>query len=252
MSVKIFANNLTTDSTLTASSSPVGAEKERAVDYRTSTVWKPGTATWWIKFDFGAAVPLDYVMLAGHNLGTDGSSVQVDVSDDDAIYDPFVASFNPANDNTIIKSATQVSKRYMKVSGAGAVAPAIGHISAGVATELPGDLGPNFIPPELGEVVNYSTRLSDYGLMLGSSIVATYNETRLEVKLNDSVWMEANWSTLYESMKRHPFGVLYDSVNYPDKTFYAWPKSGAKSLQAKYSNGTAMFYDITMDLQGEI
>lgn len=75
-----YKNLFDSATTVTASSSPAGFEKENAYDWKLFDFWKPGAGTQTLSATFAAPVTANYFAFYGHNLGSERTALRLQYS----------------------------------------------------------------------------------------------------------------------------------------------------------------------------
>src|SRR5918996_5864065 len=97
--------------------------------------WEPTAlpATWTL--DLGSVKQVDYVGLAGHTIGSSGSTVKIETSIDNSVYTLFSAQVLPADDRAILFLDSQRSAKYVRVTLIGALAK-LGVLNTGLILKM--------------------------------------------------------------------------------------------------------------------
>jgi len=220
--------NLLTDSgvTITASTEATDREKENAYDWNTSDWWQ-GTAagTHTLILDYGSSVACDYMACAAHDIFDNSGTIRLFYSDTGTSgpWTGLFSSITPADNTSIFKTFTSVSKRYYKIeivdSGSASL---IGMLSIGARTELPQGMTPGFMPPPYAynDVINNTK--SNTGAFTGRSLKLL----GLKFAINMSpvitpAWMRSTWDVFIQHARTKPFFFTWDNDNYDDEAVLA-------------------------------
>ncbi|GAB4244568.1 MAG: hypothetical protein OHK0028_22820 [Deltaproteobacteria bacterium] len=135
----ILADNRFLDGVPVATGTEAGYDALHVRDLRTYTHWRAETSGLSrIAVDCTASMGADTLAVARHNLGTVGSQVSVESSDDGVIWTTRASVFVPATDRPLLKRWGTASARHWRVSfNAQTAAPQVAVLMIGRAIAFP-------------------------------------------------------------------------------------------------------------------
>lgn len=210
--------------TITSSTETSGFEDDNAVDYRLDDWWKPTASAATITFDLGSAQSVDYIGIAGHNLGTNSVAASWRYSTDNFSADDNEAvGWSPSNDSVQFKTHTTQSKRYwrLRLTYAGSD-PSVGHISFGARYAPPVGARPGFVMPKYGTKNKYINSIGDTGLFIGRSLIRETYAAEIDMALLTAANMRTDIDGLLAHVLLRPFFLQWDNTNYPAESAYCW------------------------------
>lgn len=214
----IGAENLLKTATVVASSDSANAPN--LWDNLLTDFWSPSAGAQTLTIDHGSAKAIDYLGIAGHNLGTDSASVVIAWSDDDISYTT-ITTLNPADDLVIFSQFTSVSHRYTKITVTGTAAK-IARINIGATDDLSGTLQAPFIEPKHSGMYNFRTSTTEGGLPAGRSVKNIAYEFQMQFRNVLPSWVESSWPAIYEAIRNDAFFLLWNVENNPNDPVFAW------------------------------
>jgi len=185
-------------------------------DYRRFTYWRPNAMPADVRVNSGQARAADYGVLFGHDLGSQGATVQLQGSTDNfATSIVTIASATPANDDPILFRFNSTSYQYWRYYFTGASVVTIALALIGVALAFPRRLRVGYDP--LGRRVHNTINRSNAGHALGSTVKWEELKQRLSFRnLNSETWLRTTWLPAWRAHLRDT-AVLFawDPVNHP-------------------------------------
>lgn len=193
-------------------------------------------------FDLGAAMPINYIAIAGHTLfstGADNIVVEVDSASDFSTavelltitkdgsayegahrYDTTTAYSQIPNGNAIICARLDaISRRYLRITFDAADVCRIGVVAFGERMLFERGFYNNFQPPRWNEVVDTTNNKSESGVYLGRSIVRSgLDPIQIKVDPVTHTWVDTVWLPFRQHADLYPFifswnnSVLADNV----------------------------------------
>lgn len=209
-------------------------DRREFITYKTSA-----TGAGWLRFDFGSAVSISALALAGHTLATQGVTGVALTADNAGAAHPLtnsiVPSFNPATDRALAKYFTPASFRYWEISF---TVPASAYAEVGVVFLAPDYLEwENLVnaPFDPDRTDSYFTEtIGDAGHLLG--IVRKFEERKIPISFNalTPAWVDANFWPFMDTNGRRPFFFSWDADTRPTEVSYV--RIIDKDVTAPYSD----------------
>ncbi len=219
----ILHDNVIEGVTPTATNEVIDFEGFNVNNWLLYNAWKAGvTGTQDLVFDLTTAKSCDTFCVFGHNLFTEGCSLELAHSPDDISYTVVVTAFVVPDDGVIFKEFTSISRRYWRVRVTNSTINSLISVAAlGVATVLPEGMDIGFEPPVWGEVKNLNS-IAVNGNFLGRSNQPVPIKMRLKQSVVQESFIRGDWSTFVAHAQKLPFFFAWDETNQPGETVYAW------------------------------
>lgn len=214
--------------TITASTEASGFDADNLVDWRQDLAWKgTGTSEQWLKFDAGAPVSAQALVIFGHDLNTQAAAdIVLEGSDDDGSYDPVVSAFTPSDDKLIVKYFASVSYQYWKLTipTGYTAAPTIQNLFVGNYLEMERYIRTGFDPNKYS--IKMTAPISRGGRLLGmTKDMAVRSSSPSFGPLTDA-WVRGDfaefWNSHINTTNPKPFYFAWDATNKPGDCFYSW------------------------------
>ncbi|TXT23903.1 MAG: Uncharacterized protein FD134_1872 [Gallionellaceae bacterium] len=213
---KLFFDNRFADAAPAASSTAAGNYAAANIaDMRSYTWWRPAALPATLTVDCGQAKAADFALIYGHDLFTQGASVEVRGSTDNfSISDEQLAAVTPASDAPFLLEFSSASYRYWRIRITGTSAPSVAIAMIGAALVMPRYLGGGFDP--LARSLVLQANHNDNGHPLGKIIEFERWQQTLSFGLVSWGWLRGTWQPAWRGKLRgQPFVFAWDSVNYP-------------------------------------
>jgi hypothetical protein len=205
---RILYDNRLDDGTPAASTTATGFDVANLTDWRPYTKWQPTALPATVTVDAGSALSADYWVIWGHDLFTQGATIQLRKSNDNfAVNDVLVDSITPTDDEPIVRYFTSTSERYWRFNITGTTMPTLAIASVGEHLELPDGVSDLFDP--IGRKPMGPFNRSVEGHPLGRSIEYQKWTQAVALRYIDWSWMRTDWIPAWEAhLKSTPF--VYD------------------------------------------
>ena len=230
--------------TVSASSEAAGFPAIAAANPLTYEFWSPTASPAWWRVDAGSAVTVDYVGIASHNLGTRGSTVTVQKSDDNSTWDD-VDSHTPTTDAPIMFLFAPESARYWRVSVTGNDL-AVGVIYIGKVLEMQRAAFAGINPVDLSRRTTIRPNVSEGGQWLGRSVIREGVATSVGFRHLTNAWYRANFDPFVEQARSYPFFFAWRPEGYPTSVGYVWTNSDIVPT----TMGIKDFLEVGLDMEG--
>lgn len=211
----LFDNRLG-DATPVASDTAAGDfDVQNLVDFRPFTWWRPATMPATVTVDSAAAAAVDYWLVWGHDLGTQGATIELRKSNDNfAANDVLVDSLAPADDAPFARYVTTADERYWRFRVTGATAPSLAIAAMGSLFEFPEWLEEGFDP--IGREPQGTFNRSVKGLPLGRTTDYELWSQRLDFRRLDRTWIRNTFEPAWAShLRGNPFVFAWDRTGHP-------------------------------------
>lgn len=244
----IFYDNRLADATVVASSTASGYAAANVADWRAYSWWKPAALPATLTVDCTAPRAADYALVYGHDLYTQGCTVEVRGSTDNfAASDVLVATSTPTSNDPLLLLFASASYRYwrVRITGAGA-APALAIAAIGARLELPSWLPQPFDP--VGRQIMGQSNRNERGQALGR--VIEFESWKEQIKLERVTWswLRSTWLPAWRAhLRSTPFVFGWEVDLYP--TDLKLVTAGDKFDTPHYSGSTC---DLTLDLEAVV
>lgn len=218
------------DATPVASTTAAGDfDVKNLRDFRAYTFWKPTAIPATVTVDSGSSKSFDYLLIWGHDLNTQGNTVELRKSNDNfAGDDNLVVTNTPSNDDPFILQFTSDSERYTRLKITGGTAPTIAIAAWGDRLTMPGNIQPGFDP--VGRTIRGQQNRSIKGHPLGK--VIEYEEFKQNVRIPLVTWsfLRATWLPAWKAhLRSSPFVFAWDPENHADELFLCNSAGGFSS-----------------------
>jgi hypothetical protein len=199
-----------------------------------------------INCDAGAAVAVDYVAIAAHNLGTKAATVYLESSTDNVAWTTRL-TMTPTDDTTIIGLIASVSARYWRLRITGATAPTIGVVYLGQVLTMPRNIYGGHTPITLARVTAVRPTLSETGQWLGATQERKGFATSFTWKNLTAAWYRDNFDPFVATNPRaRPFFIAWRPKTFPAEAAYCWATDDIKPS----NTGTKDFMEVGMSVEG--
>lgn len=217
---KLFFDNRFADAVPVASSTAAGNfAAANLADMRPYTWWKSGAMPAWFTVDCGVAKAANYALLYGHDLHTQGATLEVRASTDNfAASNVLLGTVTPSSDDPFLLEFATVNYRYWRFYFTGATNPSIAIALIGSAFVMPKYMSKDFDP--LARNVVQLSNQNENGQPLGKIIdFEQYKQTLQFINVSWS-WLRATWQPAWRSnLRGSPLIFAWDSVNYPAELY---------------------------------
>lgn len=198
-------------------------------DLKTYTFWKGATpGVKYLSVDCGASKAADSIGIARHNLGSTGSQLSVENSDDGIGWTEQLAPFTPSYDKALLQTFTVASARYwrMRIATPGPGIPQLAVALLGVRITFPHRPEAPFVPAK--EEVETVSQRSKAGHLLGYFVKFKPFTVQANFKLLERLWVESVFLPFWEGYASdlHPFLWAWDLSAYPEDVRFVRVVSG--------------------------
>lgn len=189
---------------------------------------------------------VDYWCIYGHDLGTNGCTVELRRSTDNfAASDVLVDSVTPDDDAPILRLVSSANARYWRLRVVNGTAPTLAIAAAGQKLEFPRRLLQPFDP--LAHTARGQANESETGNPLGA--VDAYDEWQQDIELRhiDAAWVRDSFRPAWLAhLKNQPFVFAWDPVDHISELYYCHPVRAYRA-----PSGPGQFVDFGLNLRGK-
>lgn len=217
---RIGYQTLTRGAVVTASSEVAGWPASATANPMTYERWRPTAVPAWVSYDAGAAVEVDYLGIASHNLGSSGATIVLQYSANGSSWST-VETVEVADDRTIMLLFAPVTARYWRLRVLDAVAT-VGVVYLGRVLEMQRGLYGGHSPGTLSRQTDIMPNRSEGGQFLGRSIIREGYATSYEWDNLTAAWYRKWFDPFVKSARKYPFFIAWYPLKFPDEVLYAW------------------------------
>ena len=222
---KLLFDNRFVDAVPVASTTATGNYAAANVaDMRPYTWWKPTALPATVTVDCLSAKSANYALIYGHDLFTQGATLEVRGSTDNfAASNVLVATLTPTSNNPFLLEFGGVSYRYWRIKITGTTMPSIAIAMIGAAFVMPKYLTSGFDPLSrllISQGGSGSMNSNENGQALGKIIDFEQFTQTLQFDNVAWSWLRSTWQAAWRSnLRGSPFIFSWDSVNYPSEIY---------------------------------
>lgn len=228
----VTTTNISTDSQdpdhpVTNLANPSLALKWRQ-DYTDSPVAMPD----YITVNITGLGPINYIAIAGHNLGSINATVAVEGtgsgaspshqdSPDEAEY---ITGYQPTDDSPIIFMFEEVETFMvrLRIESPGATAAEIGVMYVGKATVLAEGIQADHTPLPLAHMRDTVSGQSENGTFLGRIVTRQWAESSATIANIEADWVRDELMPFLDFAAEYPFFWAWQPETYPEEVAFAW------------------------------
>lgn len=217
------------DATPAASTSAAGYSVLSLREWRPYTAWKPTALPATVTVDCGASAPVDYWAIYGHNLFTQGATIELHGSTDNFVAsDALLDTITPTSDKPFVRFIAPRSFRYWRIRITGTTMPTLAIAAMGEAFEIPAYLSTGFDP--IGRTVKGTLNRSELGHPLGRTVQYEAWDESVQFECLTWSWLRSSWLTAWrDHLRDEPFLWMWDPVGHPDEIYLTAIKDNFKS-----------------------
>jgi len=241
---KILYDNRLGDAAPVASSTAAGNfDVLNLRDFQPFTWWQPAAMPATVRVDCGAAAAADYALVWGHDLGTQGATLNVRRSPGGTwagADDVLVATKTPADDKPFLIEFAAPDTQHWGIEVTGATAPSLAIAAIGAALEMPSGLREGFDP--VGRVPMGGVNRSVKGNPVGGNVDYEEWSQSLSFEFVAWDWFRSAWVPAWEAhLRGDPFVFAWDPAGHPGELYLVNTVGGFKGPHSAGSVGNLQF-----------
>lgn len=181
------------------------------------------------------SMPISYIAIAKHNLGSAQCPVQVDVAD--PTYRTVAGPVLLPDDTPAIfvfPEATPTDARLRIDTGS--EAPRVSVLYCGNALQVERRIYANHTPLKYAREIDVMSGLSESGNFLGRIVTRERRAAPVKFSLIDPDWYRENFDPFLISAKESPFFFAWRPATYPREAGFAWLTNDPKPVPEPPSN----------------
>jgi hypothetical protein len=184
--------------------------------------WQPSASPATVTYDFGETKMMDYLAIGSHSLGSTGTAVLIEYSDDDTTYSP-LPDFVPGDNRAIIVFFAEIEARYLRLTLTYAgTAPTIAVIYAGVAMAMQRAMYGGHSPITMSRNTSTYPQTSTSGQWIGRSIVNNGLKSSASFQNLTAVWVRAYLDPFAYSARRYPYFFAWNPLQFRQEAALCW------------------------------
>lgn len=201
---------------------------DRAANDYTHQRWMPddgATADWTV--EFASAVPIDTVMIAGHNLSGACTGVEIATQASSGGAWTTRTSFVPTDDRTIASMFTTgagaaISAFGLRVRLLNSASAAVGIIRAAQALQMTTPVLGGVAPLGLNRRREMTQAMSERGAFLGRTEKFWSEATTMQWQHLTGAWYRSTFEPFARVLPRQPFGLIQNPLRMPESVGWCW------------------------------
>lgn len=212
------ANNWITGGTVTASSTATDFFADGPDNSLTYEKWQPSSlpATW--ENNFGTSRVFDYCLIAAHNMGTNGNTLQVQ-DYNSATWTDLIPATAITDDMPILCIFSEQTDTRARIRITNGTAPTIGVVKFGTALQMQRAIYGGHSPIDLARQTIVRSTYSDTGEFLGKSKQRTYSQTEFAWQHLTASWVRTNWRPFQKALETEPFGIAWRPATFSEVAY---------------------------------
>ena len=205
------------DAAPVASSTADGFDVLNLRDWRAHTWWQPISMPATVTVDCAEAKAANYCAVWGHDLFSQGATLEVRASTDAfAASDVLIFSHDAQNDDPFLLTWAVASYRYWRARFTGALVPSVAILAIGEALSFPKLTRAGFDP--LGRETQKTVNVTVKGNPLGAVVDFRQWSQQIAFANLGKDWLRANWMPAWrQHLETEPFIFAWDAESYFDE-----------------------------------
>lgn len=210
-------------SAVTVSGETTGAPRDAMLRPDTWEFWRAPAlpATW--EVELSESQNIDYVGLAGHNIGSSGAAAKIEWSLTPGVWTTFATEYMPSDDAPLMfLDSPRFAKRLrLTLTGTGAV-PYISVFYAEVALAMQRPIYGGHSPITLSRETKLHQMLSRGGQFLGQNFQSFGVRTTAQFQHLTAAWYRANFDPFVKAARAYPYFFAWRPQTFPAEVGYVW------------------------------
>lgn len=208
--------------------------------------WIPNTLPATITYTLEGAASFDYIGIAAHTLGSDGSTVTFAYHDGDDWVD--IKEISPEDDSPILMLFNEIETDQIRLTITGTATPAIGVVYAGIVLATQRKIYQGHTPITLSERNTVRPQRSEGGQWLGRTIIREGAQTTIALSNLKADWVRTYFKPFMNSATRYPFFFAWRGETFPEEVAYCW----TDQYIAPSNSGPKDFMSVSFDVDAQI
>jgi hypothetical protein len=236
----IFWRNVVTTTNVTTDSEDPDFPVTNVANPSLGLKWKqdftdsPTAMPDYIRVDTSEAGPINYVAVAGHNLGTQHATIAVEgvyisgaaSPHDSPTESEFVTGYRPTDDGPIIFVFEETEgadiRLRLEQSPSNTTPMELAVLYVGKCTVLPEGIQADHTPLPLGRVNDNVLGMSENGSFLGRIVTGSWVASNATISNLSKTWVREELLDFLEFAAEFPFFWAWSPLTYPSETAFAF------------------------------
>lgn len=242
-----YYDNRFTDATPVASGTAAGYDVLNLTDLRAYTWYKPDALPANVDVNCGTVKAANYCLVYGHDLGTQGATLEVRGSSDGFVAnDNLVISKTPTDDKPFLLQFADTNYQHWRARITGTTVPSMAICLIGQAFAFPKRLRKGFDP--LGTTLKLTTNQSAKGHPLGNIIEYEMWDAQLAFRNVSWTWLRDTFKPAWDAhLKSVPAIFAWDPTDHDDELYLVVTEG---RYRAPHQDG--QFADLSFDIAGVV
>lgn len=212
------SSNWISGGTITASSTATDYFADGPDNSLTYEKWQPSsvTATW--ENNFGSSQDYDYCVIAAHDMGTQGNTLEVQTYASGS-YTDLITATAITDDMPIFVIFSEQTDTRARIRITNGSAPTIGFIKFGKAFQMERPLYGGHAPLDLARQTELRSNYSETGEFLGRTKQRTYGSTSFAWSNLTAAWIRSNWKRFQKAIETEPFVIAWRPETFSEVGF---------------------------------
>ncbi len=208
-------------SSVVATSEASGFPASIVLSATTYERWKPTAMPATLTFDLGSAQDVDYVGIASHSLGTQGSLITVESSTDNSTWST-VDSKYVQTDAPLMFLFEKTQAQYWRITVSDSPIPTIGVVYIGEALAMYRPFYSGHTPGQLNRQTDIRPNRSEEAEFLGRSIIRQGKAESYEWRHIPINWYIDNVEPMVKQLRKTPAFIAWNPLRFPTHVVYGW------------------------------
>lgn len=244
----IAYDQVVTETNVVADTANAAFPISRVANWETHLYWMAAdNTTQYVTVTTDGVAPVEFVALAGHNLGTAGITVSVEKFLSGAWIN-VGASHLPDDDRVIIWQMSPQVMAQFRVKFVGGSTPAqLAVLMAGDLLIMERGIYSRHVPITYGFKTDVANGFSNSGQFLGRIIEGETRESAATFRLLTPSWFRANIPPFMEAAQEHPFVFVWRPDEYPEEVGFVVLTEDINPMPEDASSNNLVTFDVKME-----
>ncbi len=211
--------------TIAASTTATGFFADAPDNSLTYEKWQPSAlpATW--ENDFGSANITDYCCIAGHTLGTNGNTLQVQYHNGSTWVD--IINEAIADDEPIFCIFEPLTRQRFRINISNGTAPSVAVVRFGSALQMQRAIYGGVTPIKMNRNTTVRSTKSELGQWLGRTKIRNNLSGSFAWSHLTASWVRTNIEPFIQAVEQEPFFIAWRPATFTDVS-YCWTNQNPK------------------------